>query len=250
MVDDYSSLADCTSADTARPRTSTSALAAATNCYAHATAIPRHWKCSNSGLTCIDALYNQHVDVSNSPGRDAILTAAAQVIRRYGVRGTTISRIVAQSGMSAGAIYHHFPNKQAVVLAVADQTLEFPLTALTNYRDTPSSPQEVLGFALYALKADRTLSDLLVQLGTGAAIEEPVGHELRARFTHLQDELRITLRAWAEQNHKAPDELQSYTQVIHGVVLGFAIQRNLVDSFDEDGYIAQGLDLLAIDTED
>lgn len=187
--------------------------------------------------------------VNRNQGREAILEAASRIIRTQGVLGTTISRIVSESGMSAGAIYHHFPNKQAIILAVVDAALELPRTALVEYRNSPSSPQEVLAFALYALRADHDLSNLLVQLGAGAAADEPLGHLLSERFGQVQQELSITLRAWAEENALAPEKVHGYDQLLRGLILGFAVQRYLVESFDEDMYINQSLALLAIDTD-
>ena len=193
--------------------------------------------------------YNQFVGEHRNHGREAILDATSRIIRTQGILGTTISRIVSESGMSAGAIYHHFPNKQAIILAVVDAALELPRTALIQYRTSPSSPQELLAYALYALRADRDLSKLLVQLGAGAAADEPLGHALSERFGQVQEELSTTLRAWAQENSLDPDKVQSYDQLMRGLILGFAVQRYLIESFDEDTYIANSLELMAIETK-
>ena len=51
--------------------------------------------------------------------REAILNAADTLIRQRGVAGTSVADIIAASGTSAGAIYHHFESKHDIVLAVA-----------------------------------------------------------------------------------------------------------------------------------
>ena len=38
------------------------------------------------------------------------------LIRQHGVQGTSVAQLVAASGTSAGAIYHHFSGKNAVVI--------------------------------------------------------------------------------------------------------------------------------------
>lgn len=43
---------------------------------------------------------------------------------------------------ASGVIYHHFSDKNAVVVAVARQTIAGPLTALNAYRNRPASPAE------------------------------------------------------------------------------------------------------------
>jgi TetR/AcrR family transcriptional regulator len=46
-----------------------------------------------------------------------IVDAAVGLIGSYGVRGTTVSRIAAVVGISRGALYRHFPNREAVLQA-------------------------------------------------------------------------------------------------------------------------------------
>lgn len=46
-----------------------------------------------------------------------IVDAAVHLIGRYGVQGTTVSRIAAAVGISRGALYQHFPNREAVLEA-------------------------------------------------------------------------------------------------------------------------------------
>lgn len=164
--------------------------------------------------------------------------------------GMTIARVVRESGTSAGAIYHHFPNKQAVVMAVARHAIQVPVQALLDYRATPSSPPEVLAFALLALRADTELSDLLVQLGAGAASDDALGRELREAFGVLRDEVEVTLRLWAEQEGVDPTRVPGLAQLVVGLTLGFAAQRNLVRSFDEDAYFEHGTALLSAESHD
>jgi AcrR family transcriptional regulator len=49
-----------------------------------------------------------------------IIDAAVRLIGEYGVRGTTVSRIAAAVGISRGALYQHFPNREAVLAAALD----------------------------------------------------------------------------------------------------------------------------------
>ena len=53
----------------------------------------------------------------------AILEAAAALFTSRGVEGTTMSAIAAQSGTSIGSLYQFFPNREALVEALAEQYL-------------------------------------------------------------------------------------------------------------------------------
>jgi AcrR family transcriptional regulator len=50
--------------------------------------------------------------------RDRILRSAAELMRVKGVEGTTFDQVRAASGTSKSQIYHHFPNKEALVREV------------------------------------------------------------------------------------------------------------------------------------
>ena len=53
-----------------------------------------------------------------------ILDAAADCFRRYGFNAATIANISEAAGMSAGHIYHFFPNKEAIVRAIIEQNVK------------------------------------------------------------------------------------------------------------------------------
>ena len=52
--------------------------------------------------------------------RERILHAALDVFARKGYHRAIVDDIVRVSGTSKGAVYHHFPNKEAVFLALVD----------------------------------------------------------------------------------------------------------------------------------
>ncbi len=174
----------------------------------------------------------------------AIIDATADLIRTRGVSGISIADIIAESGTSAGSIYHHFPNKQAVVVEVAHQTLRWPLTAIDAYADRPASPADLFGYAVEALRLEPDLADLLVQLGAGALTDDDLGRHLRAEFTQLRDSLDATLRAWAQRNGVAHERMNGLGQMLVGLTLGYAAQRALVDDFDDDAYLGHGKAML------
>jgi AcrR family transcriptional regulator len=49
-----------------------------------------------------------------------ILEAAAQLFQRYGYDRTTTNKIADRAGVSIGSLYQYFPNKDALLVAVAD----------------------------------------------------------------------------------------------------------------------------------
>jgi AcrR family transcriptional regulator len=56
--------------------------------------------------------------------RRAILTAAAEVFDQYGYEGASTTEILARSGLTRGALYFHFPSKEAIADALVDAQSE------------------------------------------------------------------------------------------------------------------------------
>ena len=63
-------------------------------------------------------------DHSESKGpRQAIVGAAARLFRRRGYAGVGINEIVEASGAPKGSVYHYFPAKEDLFIAVAREPL-------------------------------------------------------------------------------------------------------------------------------
>ena len=61
--------------------------------------------------------------------RQEILTAARACFARYGYEGATVRRLEEATGLSRGAIFHHFRDKDSLFLAVAeDDAVEMAAT--------------------------------------------------------------------------------------------------------------------------
>jgi AcrR family transcriptional regulator len=59
-----------------------------------------------------------------SVSRDEILQAAAEVLRKNGVEASTMKDIAAKVNLTAASLYHHFENKDTLVLAVLELGLQ------------------------------------------------------------------------------------------------------------------------------
>ncbi|MBZ0071246.1 MAG: TetR/AcrR family transcriptional regulator [Thiohalobacteraceae bacterium] len=62
--------------------------------------------------------------------RRAILDAAFRQIYRCGYQGTRLDDILDTIGLTKGALYHHFPNKQALGYAVVDEVIRAVIQAV------------------------------------------------------------------------------------------------------------------------
>lgn len=62
----------------------------------------------------------------------AILEAAARVFEAHGYAAGTTNRIAARAGVSIGSLYEYFPNKDAIVVALAERELESERAEITR----------------------------------------------------------------------------------------------------------------------
>ncbi|MDX2137847.1 MAG: TetR/AcrR family transcriptional regulator [Chloroflexota bacterium] len=63
--------------------------------------------------------------------RDQIIRAAADVLQRNGYEAATMKDIAAVVNLTAASLYHHFKNKDALLLAVLDAGLAYVLDEIT-----------------------------------------------------------------------------------------------------------------------
>jgi len=89
---------------------------------------------------------------------EAILEGAAQVFETYGYARTTTDRIAERAGVSIGSLYQYFPNKDAVVVALAERHQE---VVLQRVRDRLFG---VEGLALAAMDLDVLLETFVGDL--------------------------------------------------------------------------------------
>ena len=62
--------------------------------------------------------------------RDRILDAAFQEIHHHGFQAASLSSILINTGLTKGALYHHFPAKQDLGLAVIDEVIREGMKAM------------------------------------------------------------------------------------------------------------------------
>ena len=65
-----------------------------------------------------------------SVNRETILHAAADVLRRNGYEATTMKDIASEVNLTAASLYHHFRNKDALLLAVLEGGLDHAISKI------------------------------------------------------------------------------------------------------------------------
>ncbi|WP_165857963.1 TetR family transcriptional regulator [Corynebacterium alimapuense] len=95
--------------------------------------------------------------------REAIVTAALDILDAYGLNDMTMRRVSSHLGVAPGALYWHLPNKQQLISAIADEILS-PALAHSEY----SAPEDLSGRLRQAMLAHRDGAELVA-----AALSQP-----------------------------------------------------------------------------
>lgn len=132
--------------------------------------------------------------------RQRILEASFAEIHRHGFQAASVANILADTGLTKGALYHHFPSKKDLGLAVVDEMIGTGLVEryVRPLRDAAHPAQALI--ELIGVK--QGMSDELVRLGCplNNLMQEmsPVDDEFRDRLNRIlsqwQDAFEEALR--------------------------------------------------------
>jgi AcrR family transcriptional regulator len=177
--------------------------------------------------------------------RDQIVDAALRSFAAKGFQGASMADIIAESGLSAGAIYGHFEGKQQLALAVAqrilgNRMLEFGDRLLQTGELPP--PSAMLRLMMAGLTHDVRDPGVLVQLWGEAVTEPELSRMIGPVFAEVQGVMGPYLERWArERRRMTPDAAAAWAREILPVFLGlgqgYIIQASLLRDFDGDRYL-------------
>ncbi|MBV1911660.1 MAG: TetR/AcrR family transcriptional regulator [Kangiellaceae bacterium] len=123
--------------------------------------------------------------------RQLILEMAANLIHQHGYKGMRVDQVVENTGLTKGAIYYHFPNKQALGYAVVDDMLRTEFRSFWQQAlALEGNPLEVLANSFVNMTGDVEQCDIevgcpLTNLGSEMSFED---EGFRTRINQVFDE--------------------------------------------------------------
>ncbi len=121
--------------------------------------------------------------------KNDIIDAALSVIHQKGFKSSSVNDILSDTGLTKGALYHHFPNKNALGYAILERVRDMVqdtwLTPLEGHPDPITGLQEAM------LSAGAELNDSDIAFGCPlnnlAQEMSAMDEEFRQRFVELYD---------------------------------------------------------------
>ena len=152
--------------------------------------------------------------------RARLVETAREVFSRKGLSDTSMSDLVAASGMSIGGIYRYFASKDELIAAVAEERDGTVQGAFPG----AESPREILArlFTYVSAPNGTEHARLVAQIWGAAAVQPELAEIVRARQAALRDYLALRIRDTRgpgggpedqTPENPTPEDLQSSTEL-------------------------------------
>lgn len=175
--------------------------------------------------------------------RDEIAHAAMRCVVRRGFANTSMADIIAESGLSAGAIYSHFESKAQIALHLARFVVTArgdDVIAFAASRPASASPAEIVTYLMHSLDRHDVPAALLLQVWAEATVD-PELHELAVEATtRLRGAYETAVRPWLEARGEAttPSGLRTTTSAMLTLSQGYIVHSALFRSLTPEQYVA------------
>ncbi|MEX5236346.1 TetR/AcrR family transcriptional regulator [Kocuria sp. CPCC 205236] len=172
--------------------------------------------------------------------RREIVAAASECFLEHGYEGASMHRIIAATGLSAGALYNHFPSKQQLVAAAAGAALDRVLAAAED--EPGADPAAWVVGLLERLAADPATTRLLLITWGGAVSDPGLAALAGEHLARVRDRVEERYGRWAVEElgldaGAAREWAGMFAQAILSVLQGWVVQSCLLPGFDHGAYL-------------
>src|SRR3954447_14618748 len=177
---------------------------------------------------CVPKISAEHREAR----REEILGAARRRFSSEGFHATSMQDILAESGLSAGAVYRYFSSKSDIVSAIACENMGALLDSLESYADSAGDVPlaDVVVAVLQRIRAKHD-EDGLARLALQVWAESARDPELRDRFCSTHQRLRAIVRTLVMRRHpELKGEADAVAGTIAALIPGFIHQLALLDA--------------------
>ncbi|MBX3194816.1 MAG: TetR/AcrR family transcriptional regulator [Microbacteriaceae bacterium] len=176
--------------------------------------------------------------------RDQIVDAALRCFSTRGFQRTSMADIIAESGLSAGAIYGHFESKQQLVIAVAQRILGNRMAEFGSRLETGELPPPsfMLRLMMEGLRGELRDTGVLLQLWGEAVTDPEMSGLIGPIFQRVRGLIGPYLHRWATERRGLGGEAaevwaNDVIMVVIGIAQGYVVQSALLPGFDGEAYL-------------
>lgn len=145
--------------------------------------------------------------------RKKIVSTAVDILQQYGLADLTMRRLARALDVAPGALYWHFPNKQALLGGIAE-------SILTAVPARPGSPADYCTFLFDALTSLRDGADITLAAVASGTLDRDLAEEVSA-------ELSAELGTEHSEEHSALDSAKLLLRFVFGSVLELQARQSV-----------------------
>jgi AcrR family transcriptional regulator len=174
--------------------------------------------------------------------RQQILDAARICFLRNGFHMTSMQDVIAEAGLSVGAVYRYFKSKNDIVEAIAEQYADQIWGAFMTLTGPDRSLYEAMAAAVGIIDG-ATGPDgpmrLAVQVWSEALRDERIAVTARRVYIRFRGNFVDTARhAIARGELPAGTDPENTGAALFSLVIGYGLQKLLTGTPDREGYLA------------
>lgn len=154
--------------------------------------------------------------------RQAIADGAIRAFRRKGFHAASMADIIAESGLSAGAIYGHFASKDELIASVARDILDARIEGIGSVGDADELPSPPALAATFLRDVLARVGDpgLVMQVWGEAVANDTLGALARGLVDRLLAAFTDYAERWSVQRGDSPEEAAGLAGDRARIVLG------------------------------
>jgi AcrR family transcriptional regulator len=184
-------------------------------------------------------------DEHRAARREQILDAAIRCVAREGFHRTTMAHVIAESGLSAGAVYGYFKGKPDLIRAIAGRALGGFAELLNEVAAGPGPVSPATGLRAMVQAVERLTAEsdgdfpkVGLHAWSEAARDPEVREIVNANVEHVHAAWLEVLRRAAADGTLPEGDHAAMARVMIGLMPGFVIQASLLGNVDGEAYVA------------
>jgi AcrR family transcriptional regulator len=176
--------------------------------------------------------------------RVALLEAARGLIREKGFARTTLEEVAARAGMTTGAIYGNFRNREELFIALGDAYWP-PIKPRVAAGATFAEVMRAMAAAVIEAMPERSVAVVGRLTGMAYAIEHPEVGQRVTEVTLARYEMGASWLETLADAQELPMPREQLVRVIHALIEGLVMQRLLTPELFPDEVIYAAFGALA-----
>lgn len=173
-----------------------------------------------------------------------IVHAAMRCVAAQGFHKTTMADVIRESGMSAGAVYGYFRNKEELIVAIADKAITLADRTIGELLETDPLPtlSEMVGHITTTITGHERgdhgdLTRVAVAVWAEAIRDDSVRELVTTRFRRIRGRYAELVRAQQRVGRLDPaEDPELVARALFGLMPGFVLQRLLLGDIDPDTF--------------